>query len=501
MGFLTTECPHCGARVRKSSNFCPTCGKPAPKRAVRCGRCGRAASSGAKFCGHCGAELARHGKTTIVDNRWAREPQEFAVVLDVEDLAGVLSKSLVVEPGTRALVYRGDRCIGALEPGRHTVEGLPERIASLGRREPTTVVLVSADAVPVELDLRDAWTADEQMVSAKVFLTVRLIEADAFRRELVGGRWRVLLDDVRDLWREAGERVVADIVRGETLGSLCGKPGLREAVEDELRVQLEGLCARSGLELVQLRCIDFYGDAYERLRAERGEAFQLTRVLDVYRRVHDELRAERIERFKSEQEFERFVRETEHGAGLVRLLREQEIEEFKRTYRERVALEQAKRDIEQGAVAFESELERQKALDELRWANRERGLELLDKIREARHRERLRRLETDERRIDAYRGATTEALIAILDDERADRLVELRRLQEQAKMSPEQLLALVAANSPEAALALAERYRAEAAISPATYERVSNEIAAATQGALAVPESEAAREEAEEETE
>ncbi|MBN1916558.1 MAG: zinc ribbon domain-containing protein [Verrucomicrobia bacterium] len=488
MGFLSTECPHCGGRVRKSGAFCPECGMPAPGRAVRCGRCGHDTSTGAKFCGHCGAELTRHRKATVIDNRWAREPQEFAVVLEVDDLAGVLSKSLVVEPGTRALVYRGDRYIGALDPGRHTIESLPQRIASLGRKDPTNVVLVSADEVPVELDLRDAWTADEQLVSVKAFVTVRLVEPDAFRRELVGARWRVLLDDVRVLWCEAGQPVVADIVRGETLDALCSKPGLREAVDDELRVQLDGLCARSGLDLVELRCIDFYGDAYERLRAERGEAFQLTRALEVYRRVHDELRADRIERFSSEQEFERFVRDAEHEAGLKLLLREQEIEDFKRAYRERVALEQAKREIERGAITFASELDKHKALDELRWAKRERGLELLEKIREARHRDRLRRVEVDARRIDAYQRATTEALIAILDDERADRLVELRRFQEQAKMSPEQLLALVAANSPEAALALAERYRADAAIAPAISSGLSGESVAGTPNASTPPE-------------
>ncbi len=481
MGFLTTQCPYCGARVRKSSNFCGACGKPAPKRAVHCGRCGRASASGAKFCSHCGAELARHGKAMLVDNRWAREPEEFAVVLDVEDLAGFLAKSLVVEPGTRALLFRGERHAGVLEPGRHTVESVPRRLATLGRDGPTTVVLVSADDVAVELDLPEVWTADEQVVSVKVFLVVRLVDPQAFRREVVGARWRVLLDDIRELWRAEGLPVVAEIVRRETLESLCARPGLREAVEEELRIELNGTCARSGLELVQLRCLDFYGDAYERLRAERGEAFQLSRALELYRRVQGELSAERIERFRSEQEFEQFVREAEHQAGLKVLLREQEIEDFKRAYRERLALDTARREIEQGAVAFESELEKEKALDELRWAKRERGLELLEKIRELRHRERLRRIETDELRLGIYSRATIEALIAILDDERADRLVELRKFQEQTKMSPEQLLALVAANSPEAALALAEKYRSEAAITAETYERVSGEIAAASE--------------------
>lgn len=498
MGFLTTRCPHCGERVRRSSNFCGSCGKPAPKRAVHCGRCGKANTAHAAFCSHCGAELARHGKAMFVDNRWAREAAEFAVVLDVEDLAGVLRKSLVVEPGTRALLFRGERHAGVLEPGRHTVESVPRRLAGLGRDGPTTVILVSSDDVAVELDLPEVWTADEQMVAVKVFLVVRLVNPVAFRSEIVAGRWRVLVEDVRERWRADGLPVVADIVRRETLESLCGKPGLREAVEEELRLELDGACGRSGLELVQLRCLDFYGDAYERLRAERGEAFQLSRALDVYRTVHAELAAERIERFESEQEFEDFVREAEHHAGLKALLREQEIEDFKRAYRERLALDKARREIEQGAIAFESELEREKALDELRWAKRERGLELLEKIRELRHRERLRRIEADRLRLGIYSRATVESLIAILDDEQADRLVELKKFQEQTKMSPEQLLALVAANSPEAALALADKYRAEAALTPEAHARISSEISALSEapceGAALEPEERAEEE-------
>lgn len=479
MGFLTTQCPHCGARVRKSANFCGSCGKPAPTRAVRCGRCGSANAQNARFCGRCGADLARHGKASLVDNRWAREADEFAVVLDVDDLDGLLRKSLVVEPGTRALVYRDDCFVGLLEPGRHTIDTLPRRLAGLGRERPTTVILVATDDVAVELDLPELWTADEQRIGIKVFLVVRLVEPDAFRRELVGARWRVLLDDVRARWRDDGQPVVADIVRAETLETLCAKPGLREAVEEELRVQLAATCTRTGLDLAQLRCLDFYGDAYERLRAERGEAFQLTRSLDLYRRVHDELAVGRIERYTSEQEFEQFVHDAEHQAGLKALLREQEIEEFRRAYRERLALDKARREIEEGAIAFKSELEKERALDELRWAKRERGLELLEKIRELRHRERLRRVEADERRLDAYGKASVEALIAILGDERADRLVELKKFQEQTRMSPEQLLALVAANAPEAALALAERYRSEAAISPETYADVCERVEAA----------------------
>jgi hypothetical protein len=480
MGFLTRQCPHCGARVRRASNFCPSCGQPAPSRAVVCGRCRRSNAADAKFCAHCGAELARHGKATVVDNRWSRAAGEFAVVLEVDDLNGVLSKTLVVEPGTRALLFRADGLIGVLDPGEHTVDSLPRRIATFGRDTPTLAVLVSSDDTAIELDLPEAWTADEQAVSVKVFLVVRLVDPDAFRRELVRDRWRVLLDDVRALWRAEGVPVVAEIVRRETLESLCARPGLREAVERELRAELESTCARSGLELVQLRCLDFYGSAYETLRAERGEAFQLTRALDVYRRVHDELSTQRIARFQSEHEFEQFVHEAEHRAGLKALLRQQEIEDFKRAYRERMALDKARRDIEQGAIAFESELEKQKALDELRWAKRERGLELLEKLRELRHRERLRRIETDELRLDLYNRATVEALIAILDDERGDRLVELKKFQEQTKMSPEQLLALVAANSPEAALALAERYRAESAISPETYAAACDRITGAS---------------------
>ncbi len=483
MGFLTTQCPHCGARVRRTSNFCPSCGQPAPRRAVVCGRCRRSSGPGAKFCAHCGAELARHGKATVVDNRWSRAADEFAVVLEIDDLNGVLSKSLVVEPGTRALLFRADRLVGVLEPGEHTVDSLPRRIAALGRGAPMLAILVSADDTAVELDLPEVWTADEQAVSVKVFLSVRLVDPDVFRREVVRERWRVLLDDVRALWRAEGVPVVAEIVRRETLESLCATPGLREAVERELRAELDATCARSGLELVQLRCLDFYGSAYETLRAERGEAFQLTRALDVYRRVHDELSVERIARFQSEQEFEQFVHEAEHRAGVKALLREQEVEDFKRAYRERLALEKARREIEQGAIAFESELEKHKALDELRWAKRERGLELLEKIRELRHRERLRRIETDELRLDIYSRATIEALIAILDDDRADRLVELKKFQEQTKMSPEQLLALVAANSPEAARALAERYRAESAISPEAYVQACDRINSATASA------------------
>ena len=66
----------------------------------------------AKFCGHCGTPTplgdAAEGRNPVDTlNRWRRTEGQFAQRVEASDLRGMLSRGLVVEPGTQALIFQG----------------------------------------------------------------------------------------------------------------------------------------------------------------------------------------------------------------------------------------------------------------------------------------------------------------------------------------------------------------------------------------------------------
>lgn len=102
----------------------------------------------------------------LKDNRWAVGANDFAARVIIPDLKGFFAKlpiigsapkqrSLVIEPGTRALVIDDGMLIGEVGPGDYTLETFLERL-EFWRNKQATIFLTRAEDVPVEMDVLDA---------------------------------------------------------------------------------------------------------------------------------------------------------------------------------------------------------------------------------------------------------------------------------------------------------------------------------------------------------
>ena len=60
---------------------------------------------------------------TISNNRWVRDPDDFAVELRERDLSGLFSRRIVIEEGTIGLLLIQGRFDKRLDPGEHVLEG------------------------------------------------------------------------------------------------------------------------------------------------------------------------------------------------------------------------------------------------------------------------------------------------------------------------------------------------------------------------------------------
>ncbi|MBI4604703.1 MAG: zinc ribbon domain-containing protein [Planctomycetes bacterium] len=526
MGLFTNKClnPGCDHRVRKGSKFCPKCGSAAPRGLASCGGCGAEVRTSSKFCWRCGAELATVTKPLILGERWARHPEDFAVRVDDPDIKGCLVKPLVVEHGTRALLFQDGQFKGELGEGRYDMDGFLARLGRLLIDKNVSVVLVDAGDVALDLENGNLWTSDPFEVGSCARLVIRVRAPEVLFVNLFKGRSRVTLEDIEGQLAGEAQMVLSGIAAGHRAQDLFGNLGLRNQVEAQLRDAIQVTFQRLGLELAQLRFIDFTGEAFERLRTKQqelavaeAEAGQTEQRAKLNQRLREVLTQDKMDAFKSEKDLEDFIRQTEHELGLKQVIRQDEMERLRQRFQferdregllrrievegiasderreqawkellseERQRDERHARELERGLGTARSAAERRKIEIEIERLEHEEdvrqaeeGLRLLRDVKAIEREEAVLEQELEAKRLAERSRATAEALLSIVDGPAAERIAQIEALRQQQKMTPEQILALAAAASPQAAEALAQKYRAEGQLSAEKARLLEQQIA------------------------
>lgn len=527
MGLFTDKCGQCGYRVRKGSKFCPGCGGGAPKGIVRCGTCNNEVRSSAKFCWSCGSEMAAAPPVIFTSNRWARGPEDFATRIDESDLHGWLIKPLIIEHGTRALFFQGGRFAGELGPGSYDVNGFASRIKNFLINKPASIVLLDAGDLSIDLENGDLWTADQFEVGQQLRLVLQAVEPETLFVNLIKGQNRIALDEFERQLAGEAQMLLRGLVATFKAEQLFTSFDMRYAIEGKLREHLAITLRRFGLELIQLRFIQFEGEGFERLRRERAAGSESEQRLQLAQRLREQMTHEQMHAFKSEKEFQDFVHQTEHELGLKGVIREDELKRLSQRFLFERNREQILRRIELTAIINDAEREQawkqlladenavdehhQRALgrelattenqhekskieveiDRLKFAEQLRqrelrhvqdlaeargGIDLLKQVQDVKQQRADREQEREARRLAAFSQADAKALIAILDGPAADRLADLERFRAQQAMTPEQLLGIAAAASPDAAKALAAKYEVEGRLPAELLKRVEQQL-------------------------
>jgi hypothetical protein len=519
MGIFSNECanPECNARVPKAAKYCNICGEPASAADTNCGRCGAVVGAQSKYCWKCGADLKEQQKAILFDNRWVQAADDFAIRVDEYDVKGFLSKGLIVEHGTRGMVFQRGRFCGYVDPGNYDLNGFLKKVNNFNQTTPTSVVLVDAGDVELHLEAIKLHSKEQVEVDAAFKAMVRLTDPEKLYTNAFKSRNQLSVGYIAGSLTDELRSALQTYVGSKPVEELYSNTAIRQEVERQMQLELEPILESIGLEIVQLRFIDFFCLAYDPIRQEQADLYIDTRktAIDIDRlkltqRMRKEMTAEKMDELKTEKDFEDFVRQTEHELGLKDVIRSDEMDKLKRQFAHERDRDILAHQIEVEGISNDAAREEaRKELDaKLESFSKKKGVERDDAIKDAETTDRIERMESErdfdeareaiklreqsqtvelsrrqkEDELEASRlqersKASAQALISILDGGAADRIMKLEELRVKERLSPDQIIAMTAATSPQVAQVLAEKYKADAAINQERFNRLQEFMA------------------------
>lgn len=515
-------CPKCKASLRVDMKFCPQCGTQVG--AQTCNKCGASVPPDAKFCPNCREKFGTSflGRLTGANREdfsrrreWKRTPEDFASKFEVEDLRGILKKTVAVVEGTRALFFQGGAYVGDLPAGHYTIGNIFETHLPLNLDERATVVLVDDGVVAIDFVFRrsELRTADSIPVGITGRLTIRNRDSRSFITNLLKGKSRILLTDLQEELRYDLLGVVQSTLSGYRMDDLYGNLAVKEDIESAVGVNVTPTLAGYGFSLEQLRFAQSDEAEWRDILDKRSEGTKkVTKTgldIDIEQKLRYLLSNDRLDQLATDEKITEYC----HELAQTGIIRESEIEDLKIDLRNRrddkafirqivrERLEQAHghefaemeqenilamdakaqqhrraMDAEQAGHAIGADDARREHLE--KWRERERRQDRgeiedlidlkkqmsdvkLQRVREEQeisHRGLEKGVEIEGQKLKQRSDASVESLISMTDGSAAEKLVELEKMKRATALTEEQIMALSAEKSVAVAEAMKEKF-------------------------------------------
>ena len=463
--------PTCGNKVPKRARFCNKCGKPAPGGWWRCPQCNKWIGNDSRFCPHCNAALYPDERVDMAGGVWHKEPGQFAQRFEVGDVKRLLNTGLKVQEGTAAILLDTGSVNDILQPGQHNPESLLRRINWFGNPPPRSVVLIDVGEVIVPLHLEGLRTSEHIPIEFYGELVLR------FKGD-----------------KDAAKAFCGNVLKGErsyTFTQISGRiePLIRGVVdEDRIEKRIEEDFAANGLELVRVSSAEFTGIEYERLEKQLGDAEVQRREAEykaalesAMRKIKDKAVMDsdkaaldlrqykemldneyRVSASTREREFALLKRQWEHDDYVYRRLLE--VEELQHKF----DIEEKQTEHDLSTSRKLDEYGREKNVEDAKADVQAQDIHTTQDVKDTeswlRVREKKQNLKQKDKSADASRRKGMSLNEMLLDTEDPDAraaLLEAMRLQRNASMTPEQLLAELGKESTNDALVskIEELYR------------------------------------------
>lgn len=340
----------------------------------------------------------------VLNDRWAVSASDFAVRVIVPDPKGFFenlplikggpkARSLVIEPGTRALVIEEGFLVGEVPAGEYTLESFVERL-QFWRQKQCTLFLTRCEDVPLTSQVSNVPSLEGVCFDLSCRWTVQISDIMNFMQNLMGAREELPLSELQSLLDPMVRQGIYSTVGRKPYDELK-QPGLSALLADGLRSEIDVRFQRYGLQFIDLQHVEAScddGGLGQRegelwLRGRQAQLLQAAsdvadkelsaQVGDIQSKLplRDELRkaiaSDRLGKIKTKEEFADVLLEIDKG----KLLRQEERDALIAAYEEK------KEDREQlrEHLLATLDLHREQELGELRvdmdYAVRSRSLE------------------------------------------------------------------------------------------------------------------------------
>lgn len=216
--------------------------------------------------------------STLHNNRWVAADDEFAVRIEVPDVPGFFSKSVIVEPGFRALFLEDGESLGELPSGQHTLANVVDRMKFWTKKTATVIVARQQD-VRLELTCPGLPTSELLEVEITLALTVQVDDVAMFFSNLMGAKSSIAINDIRH---------IVEPLLCQSLGEAVGRLSINELVAEHKRADIETGVAqalrtslmRYGLKFGTVQTLTIAHPEYDAQRRRTGQLWLQRQELD-----------------------------------------------------------------------------------------------------------------------------------------------------------------------------------------------------------------------------
>jgi len=210
---------------------------------------------------------------TITNNRWVREPDDFAVELREKEISDFFAARIVIEEGTTGLLLVHGRFDRRLDAGNHVLEGFA------GGRGRKTLVLVNLGEVMLHITLPRLLTRDPVPFGVQTALTLRFNPGREaiFLSNFMSGKNYLGASDLRNLVFPEVNEGAQIWASGHTIRELGEDLSLRSQLSIALESHIRPVLDRYGLAFGRLEVRDFKCDIWDKsLNARVETSLQVT---------------------------------------------------------------------------------------------------------------------------------------------------------------------------------------------------------------------------------
>lgn len=322
---------------------------------------------------------------TLEHDRWSVSKTDFAAKVMIPDLSGFFgrlpkNRTLVIEPGTRALVIDDGLLIGEIPAGSYTLESLLERL-QFWRKKQATIFLTRCEDVPVDSHADSVPCLDGICFDIRYRWTVQVNDVLPFLLNLMGAMESVSVVELENLLKPIVGQAVYSTVGQSSFDDVRNADFVRR-LADGVRSRIDLKLERYGLKFIDLQsaeCVGQDGGLQERtgemwlasretqlLRAaSQIESEQLTAQLNdtrskvpLRKQLREAVSTDALNKLQSQDDFDRLVA----AIDTDRLLRREERESLVAAYEER----KGDRNQLREHLLATMEIHREQELDELR---------------------------------------------------------------------------------------------------------------------------------------